>query len=41
MQMSSLLILEGRYSEGSAQDKRQNLKLGLCTMQKYLLWYLF
>ena len=27
MQISSLLIPEGRFSEGSAQDKRQNLRL--------------
>ena len=28
MQMSSLLIPEGRYSEGSTQDKRQSVRIG-------------
>ena len=35
MQMSILLIPEGRYSEDTHKIKRQNLKLGQCTMEKY------
>ena len=35
MQMSSLLIPEGKYSEDTQKIKRQNPKLGQCTKQKY------
>ena len=39
--MSSLLIPEGRYSEGSTQDKRQSVRIGQWAMQMYLMVFIF
>ena len=33
VRMSRLVIPEEKYFEGLSQDKRQNIKLGQCTMK--------